>query len=61
VDKSLQILNAITFLSSLFVDEMARERQRSGLTDAQLLERAGVQSRANEVKILNSLAKAGKK
>lgn len=57
MDKSLQILNIILFLSNLFIEELGKESARKNMTDAELLDDAGVQVQANQVMALANLAK----
>jgi len=57
MNKTIELLNTILFLTALFAEEMAKERARTGLTDAELLDDAKLQVQANEVLALSLLTK----
>jgi hypothetical protein len=57
MNKTVQILNTIIFLSGLFVEELAKEREESGKTDEEILADTGMEIEANDVLAVANLAK----
>lgn len=58
MDKVAKLLTVISTLSAIVIEELAKERARTNMTDEELLAQAGIQTHDNEAAIAAAISAA---